>query len=49
MTTNAALMARLGDNRPTLLEAAAELRRNQVLVDEATDFAHATRRHARTR
>lgn len=39
MTTNATLMARLGDNRPTLLEAAAELRRNQVLVDEATDFS----------
>jgi len=39
MSQNALLLSRLGDNRPALLDAAAELRRNQVLVDEATDFS----------
>lgn len=33
------LTARLGDRRPPMLDAIAGLRRNQVLVDEMTDFS----------
>jgi superfamily I DNA/RNA helicase len=33
------LMRRLGDRAPTILGNVAELRRNQILVDEATDFS----------
>jgi superfamily I DNA/RNA helicase len=33
------LMRRLGDRAPTILRNVAELRRNQILVDEATDFS----------
>lgn len=39
MSANTLLMSRLGENRPTMLDAVASLRRNQVLVDEATDFS----------
>lgn len=33
------LQTRLGDRRPAILDAVASLRRNQVLIDEATDFS----------
>jgi hypothetical protein len=33
------LTARLGERRPPMLNAIAELRRNQVLVDEVSDFS----------
>jgi hypothetical protein len=39
MERNATLMRRLADRAPPLLNAIARLRRNQVLVDEATDFS----------
>jgi len=39
MEANATLMRRLADRAPPLLDATARLRRNQVLVDEATDFS----------
>lgn len=39
MEANGTLMRRLADRVPHLLESIARLRRNQVLVDEATDFS----------
>lgn len=39
MEANGTLMRRLADRTPPLLDAIARLRRNQVLVDEATDFS----------
>jgi hypothetical protein len=39
MASDGFLRARLGENPPALLDAAARLRRNQVLIDEATDFS----------
>lgn len=39
MEANGTLMRRLADRKPPLLGAIARLRRNQVLVDEATDFS----------
>lgn len=36
---NAVLMRRLGDRVPTILNNIAILQRNQILVDEATDFS----------
>ena len=39
MEANGTLMRRLADRAPPLLDAIARLRRNQVLVDEATDFS----------
>lgn len=37
--SNPVLSARLSEKRPALLDAISHLRRNQVLVDEATDFS----------
>lgn len=39
MDRNGTLMRRLAERAPPLLDATARLRRNQVLVDEATDFS----------
>lgn len=39
MASDTLLRSRLGENPPALLDAAARLRRNQVLIDEATDFS----------
>ena len=39
MESNRLLSARLADRRPALLDAIARLQRNQVLVDEVTDFS----------
>jgi hypothetical protein len=39
MSADAVLMRRLGDRAPTILNDIAELQRNQILVDEATDFS----------
>lgn len=39
METDALIRSRGGDLRPALLDAIVRLRRNQVLVDEATDFS----------
>lgn len=39
MERNDTLIRRLADRAPPLLDAIARLRRNQVLVDEATDFS----------
>lgn len=39
MRSNALLARRLGERMPPLLEDIARLQRNQVLVDEATDFS----------
>jgi superfamily I DNA/RNA helicase len=39
MERNGTLMRRLADRAPPLLDAIARLRRNQVLVDESTDFS----------
>lgn len=39
MERSGTLMRRLTDRAPPLLDAIARLRRNQVLVDEATDFS----------
>jgi len=39
MEANDTLMRRLADRKPPLLDSIASLRRNQVLVDEATDFS----------
>ena len=39
MEANGTLMRHLGDRAPPLLDEIARLRRNQVLVDEATDFS----------
>ncbi len=39
MEANGTLMRRLADRAPPLLDTTARLRRNQVLVDEATDFS----------
>ncbi|WP_143737044.1 ATP-binding domain-containing protein [Erythrobacter tepidarius] len=39
MSNDKLLQSRLGDRRPAILDAVASLRRNQVLIDEATDFS----------
>lgn len=39
MSANSLLMTRLGDRAPGLIEGIAGRRRNQILVDEATDFS----------
>ncbi|TCJ41265.1 ATP-binding domain-containing protein [Parafrankia sp. BMG5.11] len=39
METDRSLSSRVADRRPPLLDTIAQLRRNQVLVDEATDFS----------
>lgn len=39
MATETLLKSRMGEQRPALFDAAGRLRRNQVLVDEATDFS----------
>ena len=39
MEANGTLMRRFADRAPPLLDATARLRRNQVLVDKATDFS----------
>lgn len=39
MTSDRLLERRLGERRPPLLEAVGRLRRNQILIDEATDFS----------
>lgn len=39
MSNDRLLQSRLGERRPAILDAVASLRRNQVLIDEATDFS----------
>jgi hypothetical protein len=39
MSGNGPLMRRLGERAPPILNEAASLQRNQILVDEATDFS----------
>jgi hypothetical protein len=39
MCSDAVLMRRLGDRTPLLLDTVANMQRNQILVDEATDFS----------
>lgn len=39
MSNDRILQSRLGERRPVLLDAVARLRRNQILIDEATDFS----------
>jgi len=39
MSGDLVLMRRLGDRAPTILDKIATLQRNQILVDEATDFS----------
>ena len=39
MESDALLKSRLMEDRPPLMDAVARLRRNQILVDEATDFS----------
>lgn len=39
MSKDRLLQSRLDERRPVLLDAVARLRRNQILIDEATDFS----------